>query len=150
MAVPVMKESQLPAIFIAGIILVGLPYLFRIPASTIVRPDEIAILAAQVSEKDPLWTGNNAPFNLNVPEAGTVAFGSHEYYPYHLTTVRDAASGDVMVVITSEPSIPVVRPGSTSTHSFRTAVDNEKVYILMHDGSNASWPARLFSVISND
>ena len=145
-----MRESQLPAIFIAGIILSGLPILFRIPAATIVRLDEIAILAAQVSEKDPLWMGDNAIFNLNTPEAGSVAFGSHDYYPYHLTTVRDAASGDVMVVITSESSIPLVRPRNTSTHSFSTAVADDKIYILLHAGSNVSWPARLFSVISND
>ena len=145
-----MRESKLPAIFTACVFLFAIPVLFRKPAVTIVRLDEIAILAAEVSERDTLWNGDNTFFNLQLPAPGTVAFGSHEYYPYHLTTVRDAASGDVMVMITSRLSIPTVRPQDTSdTHSFKTAVDG-KVYVLIHDGSNGSWPARLFSVISND
>lgn len=122
--------------------------MFRKPAATIVRLDEIAILAAEVSERDSLWMGDNTFFNSQLPAPGTVAFGSHEYFPYQLTTVRDAASGDVMVMITSRLSIPSVRPQNTSTYSFKTAVDDGKVYVLMHDGSNGSWPARLFSVIS--
>ncbi len=146
-----MRESKLPAIFIAGVLLSAIPVLFRKPAATIVRLDEIAMLAAEVSEKDTLWMGDNTFFNLQIPAAGTVAFGSHEYYPYHLTTVRDSASGDVMVMITSKLTIPSVMPQNTyDTHSFETAVDDKKVYVLIHAGSNESWPARLFSVISND
>lgn len=145
-----MRKSELPAIFIAGLLLTVIPVLFRKPASTIVRLDEIAVLAAEVSERDALWMGDNTFFNSHLPAPGTVAFGSHEYFPYHLTTVRDAASGTVMVIITSQISIPSVIPRNTSTHSFKTAFDEGKVYVLMHDGSNGSWPARLFSVISKD
>ncbi|MCK4671478.1 MAG: hypothetical protein KAT47_02975 [Candidatus Aegiribacteria sp.] len=144
-----MRESKYPAIFAACVLLSAIPVLFRKPAATIVRLDEIAILAAEVSERDTLWMGDNTFFNLQLPAPGTVAFGSHEYYPYHLTTVRDAASGDVMVMITSRISIPFIRPQDTSTHSFKTPFDG-KVYVLIHAGSNGSWPARLFSVISND
>lgn len=149
-AAPVMRESKLPAIFIAGVLLSAIPALFRKPAATIVRLDEIAILAAEISERDTLWMGDNTFFHSQLPAPGTVAFGSHEYYPYHLTTVRDAASGDVMVMITSQLSISSIRPQNTSTNSFKTAVDDGKVYVLLHDGLNGSWPAQLFSVISND
>ncbi|MCD4847418.1 MAG: hypothetical protein K8R76_04430 [Candidatus Aegiribacteria sp.] len=145
-----MRKSKLPAIFIAGILLSTIPVLFRKPAATIIRLDEIAILAAEVSVRDAFWMGDNTFFNSHLPEPGTVAFGSHEYYPYHLTTVRDSASGAVMVMITSRLSIPSVIPQNTSTHSFKAAVDDGKVYVLIHDGSDGSWPARLFSVISND
>ncbi len=145
-----MRKSELPAIFIAGLLLSVIPVLFRKPAATIVRLDEIAVLAAEVSERDALWMGDNTFFNSQLPAPGTVAFGSHEYFPYHLTTVRDAASGAVMVIITSQISIPSIMPRNTSTHSFETAFDEGKVYVLMHDGSNGSWPARLFSVISKD
>ncbi len=144
-----MRTSKIPAIFTAFVLLCAIPVLFRKPAATIVRLDEIAILAADISERDTLWMGDRTFFNLQLPAPGTVAFGSHVYYPYHLTTVRDAFSGDVMVMITSRLSIPSVRPQDTSTCSFKTAIDG-KVYVLIHAGSNESWPARLFSVIGND
>lgn len=146
----VMRKSELPAIITACVLFSAIPVLFRKPAATIVRLDEIATLAAEVSERDNLWTGDNTFFNSQLPEPGTVAFGSHEYYPYHLITARDSASGAVMVIITSRLSIPSIRSQSTSTHSFKTAVDDGKVYVLMHDDSNGSWPERFFSVISND
>lgn len=141
-----MKATLISAVT-AIVLLFSLPFLFRKPATTLRRPQEIARLAAEIAQEDPIWMSGEAVFSFPVPPAGTVALGSHSIYPYDIQTIRDQRSGDVLVVISFGFEGPEYGRHLDEEQSMIYLED--RVVILVKGDSTASWPAELFSVISN-
>lgn len=146
-----MKKSSLFSILFALIPLICLPIIFRKPAATITKPEEIALIAAELSNIDTVWVGGTELFNgMLIPVPGTVALGSHEYYPYLLATIRDIVTGDVLVLITSPFEIPSTSSRTTQEDlSVDIVIKGSKAMVLLHGQTEGSWPALLFSVITN-
>ncbi len=143
--------SRILPVLIAALFLVSMPLLFRKPSSTMTHAREIAIHASVLSMSDSAWSGNRWFFTLiDAPPPGEVAFGIHDVYPYRFFTARDIASGDILISIDSPIRIPS-RPDSPLEENLQLSAISRGEYtlLLVHHKNSESWPAALFSIITN-
>ncbi|MEN8209476.1 MAG: hypothetical protein ABFR50_09510 [Candidatus Fermentibacteria bacterium] len=150
--IPNSTANRLLPSVIAFLLLASVLLLFRNTSTTFTSPEEIAIHASELSKTDSVWSGSWwIRGGIEPPPPGCVAFGMHDLYPFKLITARDVQTGDVLVRIISPLSIP---SGSIERNPqnlrFTSQVRDSEALVLVCQQNSESWPAGLFSIITND
>ncbi len=145
------KAAIVPAIITGVLLLLLMPLVFRKSASTISDIEEIALYAQALSSTDSVWTGNLWLFReIDPPLPGEAAFGTHNLFPYRLITVRDTGTGDVLVRILSPFDLQSnTERMNESNFQISAVVRNTDATVLIRNRDSNSWPARLFSIITD-
>lgn len=136
---------------VAFLLLVSIPVIFRNPSSTIKNLEQLVTHASALSLSDSIWTGSCWIFDgIEPPLPGSVAFGTHDLYPYRLVTARDVQTGDVLIRIISPLSIPSDENAMNRLYlHYSSFVQDTVVSVLMHQQDSESWPVYLFSIITD-
>jgi len=145
------EASIIPAVIIGAVLLLLMPVIFKKPASTMSGIEEIAIHAYALSSTDPAWSGNLRVLKgIEPPLPGEVAFGTHDFFPYRFITARDVRTGDVLVRILSPLDLQS-NPDriNRSNLQITAVVRNTDAIVLIRNKDSNSWPARLFSFITD-
>lgn len=137
---------------VAFLLLLSIPVIFRNASSTIKNLEQLVIHASALSLSDSAWAGNCWIFDgIEPPLPGSIAFGTHDLYPFRLATARDVQTGDVLIRIISPLSIPSDENAMNRLNLHYTSfVQDTVVSVLIHQQDSESWPVYLFSIITDD
>lgn len=144
-------SAGLLSILIPAALLASIPMLFREPATTFYSTAEIALHAYQLSMADSV-TREDARFSFpgcrRLPE--NLLFGSHDFFPYRISTCRDAGSDVTLARITGDVDHFTSGPVENRSGLTATALKTDNDLYILFGTSDGSWPQRLFSHLSEN